>query len=61
MKIWLNNREVKESDSLLPCYYCVFNKSVPYNQFVGRCLLRTFNLRKDREECYKGYNYENMA
>ena len=61
MKIWVNDRKVKESEVFIPCHCCVFNKSVPYNQFVSRCLLRTFNLRKDYDECSKGYYYENMA
>ncbi len=61
MKIWLNGRKVKKSEVYIPCYRCIFNRNVPYNQFVGRCLLRTFNLRSDHEWCYNGYNYENMA
>jgi hypothetical protein len=57
MKIWLNDRKVKESEFYTPCRRCVFNK-VTYNQFTG-CLLRTFNLINDW--CFRGYYYENMA
>lgn len=39
MKIWLNDRKVKEAEVCIPCHCCVFNKSVPYNQFASRCLL----------------------
>lgn len=61
MKILLNDKKVKESDSSLPCHCCVFNKNISHNPFTSRCLLRIFNLRKDREECSSGYYYENMA
>lgn len=60
MKMWLNDRKVKESEIYIPCYHCIFNR-ITDNQFVGRCLLRTFNLRSDHDWCYSGYNYENMA
>ena len=60
MKIWLNDKKVKESEIYIPCYRCVFNR-VTYNQFIGSCLLRTFNLRNYNDWCFSGYEYENMA
>lgn len=60
MKIWLNNRKVKESEVYIPCYCCIFNR-VAHNQlFTGSCLLRTLNLR-NTDWCFSGYTYENMA
>lgn len=61
MKIWLNDRKVKETEVAIPCHRCIFNKRVPYNHFAGRCLLRTLNLRNDHDWCFSGYAYENMA
>lgn len=61
MKIWVNDRKVKESDLPLPCHCCVFSRTVPNYQFISRCLLRTFNLRNDHDWCFNGYIYENMA
>lgn len=60
MKIWLNDKKVKESEFAIPCHCCIFNRSVPYNYFVGRCLLRTFNLRTSHDWCFRGYFYEDM-
>lgn len=57
MKIWLNGRKIKKSEFAIPCRCCVFNIRGPYNPFVGRCLLRTFN----HDWCFGGYFYENMA
>ena len=61
MKIWLNDKKVKESGFSIPCYRCVFNRNVLYHQFRTTCLLRTFNLRTDHDWCFRGYVYENMA
>lgn len=61
MKIWLNNRKVKESEFSIPCHHCIFNRNVLDHQFITTCLLRTFNLRNDYDWCFKGYVYEDMA
>lgn len=61
MKMWLNDKLVKESNTSLPCHCCAFSRSDSHYQFVSRCLLRTFNLRKYYDWCFKGYYYENMA
>lgn len=62
MKIFLNDRKIKESEFAIPCHNCVFNINVPYNQFrSSNCLLRTLNLRNDRDWCFGGYFYENMV
>lgn len=61
MKMWLNDKNVKESDSILPCYFCVFNKNVSYKPYIHNCLLQTFNVRNAHDWCVKGYEYENMA
>lgn len=61
MKIWLNDKKVKESKSSIPCHHCIFNRNVPGSQFIGRCLLRTFNLRNNYDWCATGFVYENMA
>ena len=61
MKMWLNDKKVKEGEFGIPCHGCVFNRNALYHQFKTTCLLRTFNLRNDDNWCIKGYVYENMA
>lgn len=61
MKMWLNDRKVKEAEFYIPCNRCIFNRNVPYHQFRTTCLLRTLNLRNDHGWCFSGYNYENMV
>ena len=61
MKIWLNNKKVKEYKYYIPCYSCVFNRNIPPGQWSYRCLLQIVNLRNDHDWCFRGYGYEDMA
>lgn len=55
MKIWLNNREVKETDRWIKCNKCVFMRETG-DKFNLLCLARAFNLQND--VCLRGYQYE---
>jgi hypothetical protein len=61
MKMWLNNRKVKESGFSIHCHRCIFNRNPPHDGFLHNCLLRILNLRTDHDWCFKGYFYENMV
>lgn len=61
MKIFLNDRKIKESSLAITCFHCACSRDVEYNPYARRCLMRTFNLRNDHDWCFKGYVYEDMA
>lgn len=55
MKIWLNNREVKETNCFIMCNSCVFQRETGHRHMV-QCLAKYFHL-SDRV-CMRGYQYE---
>lgn len=61
MKIWLNDRKVKESNLHLSCYPCVFNRNSIDHPFRSTCLLRALNVRSVYDLCSKGYCYETIV
>lgn len=61
MKIFLNDRKVKEAGHALSCSRCIFGRSDSYNPYISICLLKTFNLKKEHDWCFQGYVYEDMA
>lgn len=61
MKIFLNDRKIKESRYAISCSHCACNRDVTYNPYAKCCLMRTFNIRKDHDWCFRGYVYEDMA
>lgn len=58
MKMWLNNRKVKEADYFIMCDECVFMRIIDYDKYNIRCLSKTFNLLKKGLGCKFGYQYE---
>lgn len=55
MKIWLNDREVKETNRFIMCNKCVFKRETGYRQTL-QCLAKTFHLLD--QACMHGYQYE---
>ena len=55
MKIWLNNRKVKETNHYIMCNKCVFLRKSGYG---FQCLANIFNLQYNSSVCELGYQYE---
>ena len=54
MKIWLNNRKVKETNHYITCNECVFMRdSSDCNSHI--CLAKTFNFQDRYLICKLGY------
>lgn len=58
MKIWLNNRKVKETNHYITCNKCVFMRDSRDLMHNCICLAKTFNLRDRYSICKLGYQYE---
>ena len=57
MKIWLNNRKVKETNHYIMCNECVFMRDSSDCIHSHLCLAKTFNLQCKYSICL-GYQYE---
>lgn len=58
MKIWLNDRKVRETDRFIICDKCVMNRERD-DGYTHQCLAILFNLQGDL--CIHGYQYENKV
>ena len=60
MKIFLNDRKIKETNHFVMCDKCVLMRETNTKLLI-RCLARTFNLCKKGHFCSRGYQYEDKV
>lgn len=58
MKIWLNGREIKETDRFILCDKCVLNR-MREDGYTYQCLATMFH--SQGQLCMRGYQYENKV
>lgn len=59
MKIWLNDRKIKESDHFILCDECALNRK-RNDEYTHQCLAAMlFHLYE--QSCIRGYQYEDKV